>query len=144
MHPRTLSALAVSSGLIIATGVLAIGSALMPSGASAPPVTPIAAEVPNETATTIVTETQDVYDLAPAQGDDAVSSTSSDAEPAEAPSSDVTSTPATPQDPASSPAPLERDDGHEGGDAHESETEEAPENHHESESSSSSSFESHD
>lgn len=71
MQPRTIMTLAVSTGLTVATGVLAVGSNLLPSAASPrpQPVAPVAADapaVPEQTPTTIVTDYQDVYDPAPA------------------------------------------------------------------------------
>jgi|GEM_PF-7132879 len=69
MQPRTMMALAVSAGLTVATGVLAVGTNLLPSGAQPRPA-PVPA-VAEEPPTTVVTQFQDVFDPAsPAPGAD--------------------------------------------------------------------------
>ena len=65
MQPRTLAALAVAAGLVLGTGVLAIGATLMPSSAAPRPYVPVVTEVASDPATTIVTDVETVYDDAP-------------------------------------------------------------------------------
>lgn len=62
MQPRTLAALAVATGLILGSAVLALGATLMPSSAAPRPYVPAVADAPADPGTTIVADVQTVYD----------------------------------------------------------------------------------
>lgn len=112
MQPRTLAALAVSTGLVLGTAVLAIGATLMPSSASSRPHVRLAADVASDPGTTIVTDVQTVYDDPPAAAQPAPESAAapeseprssdSDAPPALAPV--VTTASPTPLAPSTEPS----------------------------------------
>ena len=102
MQPRTFAALAVTAGLVLGTGVLAIGATLMPSSASPRHYEP-AADIASDPGTTIVTDVQTVYDPAPAPANH------DGAAPASPVATDHSSTTSSAVAPAATTAPTSRE-----------------------------------
>lgn len=94
MKPKTLAALAIATGLVVSSGILALAATLMPSSAAPRPLQPVSADVTRtEPSTTIVTDTVDVFDL---PSSDSSESTASD---------DSADDPEESSPPATAPAP---------------------------------------